>query len=250
MRVDQGELGSPADQAASLRRSSSRLRGAETLDEALSRLVEEARELLPRVTHASVTRCADGSLTTPVASDDLARRCDALQFRWGQGPCIDAVNGTEVVHSDQIASDSRWPKFGAAAAREISIQSMLAVHLVSTQPGAAFGLNLYTDPGVSLCAGEIALALFLGGLGELAIAGAASAEESGHLQRALNSNRDISIAIGIVISQFKVTPQGGFELLKRASQNTHRKLAELAADVIYTGALEVAPGCFGAKPRD
>lgn len=61
-----------------------------------------------------------------------------------------------------------------------------------------------------------------------------------NLQIALNSSREIGQAVGILMAQYKVTADEGFDLLRQASQLTNRKLRELAAGVVHTGALDIA----------
>ena len=57
------------------------------------------------------------------------------------------------------------------------------------------------------------------------------------LEEALGSNREIGTAIGILMNQRRVDSQAAFDLLRTASQHTHRKLRDIAAEVVYTGAL-------------
>lgn len=64
-------------------------------------------------------------------------------------------------------------------------------------------------------------------------------EQVSHLKAALHSNRRIGIAMGIVMSQFRITDQDAFAALRQASQNSNRKLREVAEDVIYAGHLTV-----------
>ena len=52
------------------------------------------------------------------------------------------------------------------------------------------------------------------------------------LQGALDSEREISIAIGITMVQYRLDRKAAFELLRKTARGQSRKLAELAADVI------------------
>lgn len=72
-----------------------------------------------------------------------------------------------------------------------------------------------------------------------------------HLQRALASNREIGAAMGILMIEHKLTGDQAFDLLRRASQHSHRKLAALAAEVAETGVLDLPPGVglLGQAPR-
>ncbi len=62
-----------------------------------------------------------------------------------------------------------------------------------------------------------------------------------NLEIALGSNRDIGTAIGILMNSHLVTQDEAFTMLRLASQHSHRKLREVANDVIFTGALVPLP---------
>lgn len=58
-----------------------------------------------------------------------------------------------------------------------------------------------------------------------------------NLQVALTTNRRIGTAIGILMAHRRITDTAAFELLREASQRGHRKLREIADDVMLTGTL-------------
>lgn len=58
-----------------------------------------------------------------------------------------------------------------------------------------------------------------------------------NLQVALASNRRIGTAVGILMAQRRITDDAAFDLLRVTSQRTHRKLRDIAEDVVLTGAL-------------
>lgn len=58
-----------------------------------------------------------------------------------------------------------------------------------------------------------------------------------HLKAALQSNRRIGIAMGIVMSQLRISDDEAFAALRQVSQRTNRKLHDVAEDVIYAGHL-------------
>lgn len=231
---------------AALRVSSTRLRMAQTVTDALFCLLAEALSNIPPVRHASISRRATRKLSTPAASDQTSSLCDDLQYRLQQGPCIDAISRVELTYAPRLATDPRWPKFGPAAAREHAIGSVLSLPLLC-DPDNAFGLNLYAEEKNSFTETDVNAALMLAAEGELAIANARNTETSAHLATALQSNRDIGIAIGILMNQHKVSAESAFGLLKRASQNTHRKLARVALDVTYTGMLDTVRTWEGGR---
>jgi hypothetical protein len=58
-----------------------------------------------------------------------------------------------------------------------------------------------------------------------------------NLQIALATNRRIGMAIGVLMAHRRITDLDAFELLRVVSQRSHRKLRELAEDVLLTGEL-------------
>lgn len=58
-----------------------------------------------------------------------------------------------------------------------------------------------------------------------------------NLEVALTTNRDIGVAIGIVMTTRQVTKDTAFDLLRTASQHLNRKLRDVADQVISTGSV-------------
>ena len=58
-----------------------------------------------------------------------------------------------------------------------------------------------------------------------------------NLMKALQSNREIGVAMGILMQQHRFTRDEAFDVLRVASQNSNRRLAELAGEVVDTGVL-------------
>ena len=56
-----------------------------------------------------------------------------------------------------------------------------------------------------------------------------------HLQRALDAEREISIAVGITMMQYRLDRKAAFDLLRNTARSQRRKLAELACDVVKAG---------------
>ncbi|MEO7262510.1 MAG: ANTAR domain-containing protein [Jatrophihabitantaceae bacterium] len=63
-----------------------------------------------------------------------------------------------------------------------------------------------------------------------------------NLRRALDSNREIGAAMGILMARHQLTSDQAFDLLRRTSQRAHRKIVAIAADVIESGVLELPCG--------
>lgn len=74
-------------------------------------------------------------------------------------------------------------------------------------------------------------------IAELQAEGVVQAGEVARLEEALKSARLIGSAIGIVMAAARCTSEQGFQILARVSQDSNRKVREVAADVVRTGAL-------------
>lgn len=57
-----------------------------------------------------------------------------------------------------------------------------------------------------------------------------------NLRLALDSNREIGAAVGVLMTRQQLTYSEALNHLKKVSQNTNRKLRDVAAEVFYTGA--------------
>ena len=62
----------------------------------------------------------------------------------------------------------------------------------------------------------------------------------GQLRQALQTNRTTGTAVGIVMTRYDLDPERAFKALVRTSQQTNRKVHDIAAEVVRTGALPEA----------
>jgi hypothetical protein len=69
-----------------------------------------------------------------------------------------------------------------------------------------------------------------------------------HLELALSTNREIGIAIGILMATHKITDAQAFDLLSRVSQRSNRKLRVIALEVARTGVLELPAVVAAVQP--
>ncbi|WP_168207624.1 ANTAR domain-containing protein [Microlunatus elymi] len=61
--------------------------------------------------------------------------------------------------------------------------------------------------------------------------------EIASLRTALEANRVIAVALGILIERYGISQDTAFAYLKRLSQDNNRKLRDLAAELVDTGKL-------------
>jgi ANTAR domain-containing protein/GAF domain-containing protein len=191
---------------------------------------------------AAVTVRAGGGFRTVAPTSDLPPMIDALQYEHG-GPCVDAVLTTEsVLHANDLRSEHRWPSLTAAALAGTPVLGMLSYRLFVGHHDETIGsLNLYATKPHAFDPETVTAGERLAAYTAVVLAYAAEHAKALHLERALHSSRDIGAAIGILMTRHLITGEQAFELLRTASQHTHRKLRDLATDVIHTGDLPGVP---------
>jgi hypothetical protein len=201
---------------------------------ALHRAVELAVKYVDGCASASITVLRAQRGYTIAASDELARHADELQYRIGQGPCLQAAwDGGDYLVFD-IAGERRWPAYAAALQQRTPVRSVLAFRLPAQEAAA---LNLFgTQPGAFTPADVTVGAVFAAHVSTL-VALYEAEQANDNLRTALDSSRLIGAAVGIIMAHQRLTQDAAFELLREASQQLRRKVRDLAVEVVETGAL-------------
>lgn len=200
-------------------------------------IAEVAVERVPGAGAASITQAKGQQFVTVAATSELARSADEIQYELGTGPCIDAIVEQSIYRPRDLRSDRRWPEFGRRASR-LRIRSMLSYRM-NVDHGTIGGLNLYSGQVDAFDDMAAAIGLLLATHGAVAASAVAHLNHAEQLTVALATNRQIAEAMGILMATHSVTENQAFDLLRIASQNTNRKLREVAAEVIESGALDV-----------
>jgi GAF domain-containing protein len=181
---------------------------------------------------------AGARFATVAATDDVVNKTDAIQYELGSGPCVDAIINETTFNVGDLRSDPRWPKFGARCVERTGIVSMLSMRFyVEDDRELIAGLNMYSREPKAFDEHSEALAHLLATHGAVAVARATAEKKSRNLLEALKNSREIGVAMGVLMAGEKITRDQAFDLLRMASQRTHRKLAHIAAEVADTGEL-------------
>ena len=229
-----------ADVATAMRSLSQRVAEDDDDRGPVQRLVEVAVERVPGARWASVSMLRGGRFTTAAWTGEQAVRADVLQFEIGSGPCVDAVLCDSLYVTGKVCSDARWDEWGRRVNAEVGVNSVLSQRLhLQDQSGVVAGLNLYSDAADAFDQHAVGLALILATHGGLALSQSLASHRAGNLSKALQSNREIGVAMGILMHQHRFTREEAFDVLRVASQNSNRKLAEIASEVVDTGTLTI-----------
>lgn len=184
---------------------------------------------------AVLTRLSSHELVFVAGTDDdLTHAADAITHATGEGVSKYACQKRVTVVCNDIANDPRWVRAGQLGMVETKVRSVLAFHLQFENEDLG-ALTFYSEsPGYftpeicdfgSVYADHAAIAL----------SKARGDEKTHNLELALASSREIGAAVGIVMHQLTLDQAHAFDVLKLASQNANRKLAELAHEVTEAG---------------
>ncbi|GAB3881141.1 GAF and ANTAR domain-containing protein [Terrabacter terrigena] len=200
----------------------------------LDEVVRAALQLIPGVDEASISvTIGRRDVTSEHPSGELPAKVDAVQTETGQGPCIDAAYEHETVRVPDMASEERWPKFAARAAA-LGAASMLSIQLWVENDNLG-ALNLYSYTADSFTDESEHVGLLFASHAAVAFAGA---DKVHHLNIALARRDLIGQAKGILMERFKITGAQAFSILVRISQDSNRKLFDVAEELAQTGHLK------------
>lgn len=187
--------------------------------------------------HASITSVQGGKFTTVAATSHIPGQADKIQYSTGQGPCLEAVRRHDTFRVDDLRIDSRWPRFGAQAADELGMRSMLA-HVLTIDDRLLGAVNVYSTRTNAFSPEHETLIAIAGATAVQAVGLARHQEKIDHLEQALHTSRRIGVALGILMASRQVSLDEAWDVLAKASQEANLKVAVLADRVIATGSLD------------
>jgi transcriptional regulator with GAF, ATPase, and Fis domain len=210
--------------------------GQPDFDQQLSRFVELAQKTVGFGEAAVWTVKSSGDLALDACTNaSLAATLTSLR-QLVPHPVQQCFELQCVVEIDSFATELRWPTFSAEFLENTPVRSGIAFYLGTPARPVGVLMLFATEPGVYV--GESKeLASTYAVLAGQAIDAAALAEKARNLQLALATNRRIGMAIGVIMALHRVDEASAFSMLRRSSQELHRKVRDVAETVILTGAL-------------
>lgn len=201
-----------------------------SVDDVLSDVTAAAKELIPGTDTAGVLLIGKaGKFDSVAGTSDLPHLLDELQMTFNEGPCVEAALDELIVRTDDFRSESRWPKYSAAAV-EIGVLSGLSFKLY-TADRTAGALNLFAFEPNAFDAEDETTGVVLAAHAAAAILASRHGEQ---LESALTTRDRIGQAKGIIMERFGVDDVQAFEMLRRLSQDSNTRLIDIAQRVIDT----------------
>jgi transcriptional regulator with GAF, ATPase, and Fis domain len=205
-----------------------------TLADVCEQVSDLAKRTIPGVTEASITLVQGNQAHTAASTGSLALALDLAQYKLRHGPCLRAATSTFTQSISDMASESRWPRWTAAAGKA-GAKSSLSIGL-PLEEAITGALNLYSTEADAFDDDAVALAQTFASYANVAMANAylvaAKQQLMDHLAIAGESRAVIEQAKGIVMGNLHCSADRAFVVLKKMSQDTNRKLRDVAADLV------------------
>ncbi|WP_433649341.1 GAF and ANTAR domain-containing protein [Micromonospora zamorensis] len=212
--------------------------GETDLSGVLSQVSELARRTIPGAEEVSVTLLKQEGAHTAAFSGEMALRLDELQYEYEQGPCLEAAKEAAVVSVPDMSEEVRWPQWAPQAVQGGALSSLsIGFPIQETVLGA---LNIYGVKPDAFDDDAVTLAQTFAGYAAVALANAhlydTTATLAAQMQSAMESRAVIEQAKGIIMGERRCTPDEAFAVLAKVSQDSNRKLRDVAAALVERAA--------------
>jgi GAF domain-containing protein len=207
--------------------------GETDLHGVLTRVAELAQRTLPGADEVSITLVRDGRPYTAAYTGEIALQLDERQYEREAGPCLQAAADKITVSVPDTASDTRWDGWAPKAAAA-GVGSVLSVGLPILE-SVSGAVNIY---GLRPRAFDdaVQLAQQFAGYATVALANAhlhdSTTNLAQHMQAAMESRAVIEQAKGIIMGERRCSADEAFAILTKISQDSNRKLRDVAAALV------------------
>jgi len=221
--------------AALLRELTARLIAVDDFDEALDVLARTARDAVAGVSWCGFTALRAGEPAGVAASD--ARLAGLDDLRHGpDSPAMDAIRWREMILSDRLDREERWPAW-TPRAWELGVHGVISAP-VDIDEQVIGAINLYAGGADLLTPGHQLTAMLLAEHAGLLLAAvrdrARRAAEAGELDSAALGDGVIGQAIGVIMTQRGCPAGEALDVLRNAAASLDIPLRQVADRLVAT----------------
>ena len=210
--------------------------------EAVQDLLFDCLEFVPGAICAGISTVVHRTeVRTAVATDERPRLLDEIAGRHRGAPCRAVAGGSDGLYIADVQLDERWRKFGRDVAAQLGVRSMVLFRLSATRTTTEV-LTFCSDRcnAFDETSRDVARLLAV----QVAFIWSA-AQRAEQFRDALASRDIIGQAKGMIMERYGVDAGQAFELLRKLSQDSNVRIAELSRQVVAgsrsgSGALEAS----------
>jgi transcriptional regulator with GAF, ATPase, and Fis domain len=205
---------------------------ADSYAEVYDAICRTALGAVPGCDHACVmTMRAGESPVCEAATDPIGRRVDELERETGEGPCLDAILTQRYECDADIAVGPSWPRLAERVLAETPVRGMVGYRILVGDRKAG-ALNLFSDTPGAFTPEAGSMGAIMAAFASVALSAAAEHESARSLREALDSNREIGKAIGVLMATNGIDDQEAFRMLRDASSRLNLRLALVARRLV------------------
>lgn len=222
-----------------------RIKLAETdLEGVLTAVAKLAHRTLPGADDVSVTLVRGPKAQTAIFLGAMSLDLDETQYQQGHGPCLDAARGATSIYIADMAAETRWPDYTPFAV-ERGAAASLSVGLPVQGDDLVGALNIYATTIHPFNEHDIAVTDHFAGYAAVALANAnlydSTVTMAQQMELAMKGRAVIEQAKGILMGERRCSAEEAFAILVRLSQDTNRKLRDVAAALVETAQAPAHP---------
>lgn len=230
---DYGTLPQPgvAQYAARMAELARDLRSRRTSLATLQHIVTATTEMVKNCDDVAISLAtAQGEVET-VASlgAGLAEQADQLQVHLHEGPCLDRAWDAPLVRASDLPHDGDWPQWSAAVVDQLGVRSLVCVQLYTHEDHELGALQLFSTQQHAFDDDAVDEVLGIASAAAVALSAVRNHEA---LQFGLVRRTMIGQATGIVMERYHLDYNQAFEVLRRTSQESGKKVLDLAVELI------------------
>lgn len=199
-------------------------------------ILRHAAAAMPAAKHADLSIVQDGHTRSIATTSDLPAKVHEIRLTTGQGPSLDVLDTNDLVLTNDIAGDPRWPEFAAQLVDCTQIRSIASYRLYLGRSHKA-ALTFYSEWPHAYDDTAIATGAIYAAYCSLALLTDVVLAESLSPARAADVHREIGVAIAILMTYDDLTADAAYQNLHTASRKLHRTLPDIARTVVATHVL-------------
>jgi GAF domain-containing protein len=205
------------------------LHSAGSVEKTIDAVVQFALDALD-CSYAGVALRSSSRAEIPAVTDAVVTKIFQFQLDRRSGPLIETMHGSAAVLVRDTHKDDRWPEWAATVAG-LGVCSVLDVPLqVGDPPAETVGvLALYSREADGFDQDHEATAHILARHASVAVT---AARRLHNLTAAVDARKVVGQAMGILMERYSLDEDRAFQVLKRYSQESRRKLRDVAEELI------------------